>query len=244
MKNSSSFFTRTSFTLSLACLAAGLVVAACDLDDKDLGNDPVGTTGDQGTCEPGDTKMEDCNTCSCEDGLWACTEIGCGNDDSGSGGSGNGDSSSGDDPDCDPEDDPSDECNSCSCDAGLWSCTAQACADPEVGVCDGTEPLDALFVLDASVAGDQLLLSVEYSGGCAEHVVGTCWDETFAESEPVQASVTITHDANGDKCEAIEGQELSISLLPLRNAWVDAYMQASGTITLNIAGWGAIDYSF
>ena len=29
-------------------------------------------------CTEGDTRPQDCNTCRCEGGLWACTELHCG----------------------------------------------------------------------------------------------------------------------------------------------------------------------
>lgn len=47
-------------------LALGVGLGACD--SKSLGEE---------TCKDGETKQVDCNTCSCSDGQWACTEKAC-----------------------------------------------------------------------------------------------------------------------------------------------------------------------
>jgi hypothetical protein len=263
-------FVRSSLRFSFAGLFVGLLASACDLPDKNLGDDPAGTTG--GSCEPGETMMQDCNTCSCEDGQWACTEIGC----DPTGGSADGGET------CDPSQDPSDDCNSCSCEDGQWACTQigcegttghidfdcdpaedltdecvtceclasgewlcsdEACVHP-VELCQDTDPTDPLFVTDASITGDTLSLSVESSGGCESHEYGSCWDGSFAESDPVQAGLRINHENNDDPCEAIVTAELTIDLTSMRDAWIDAYQQPSGTIIVQLAGWGPLDYSF
>lgn len=263
---------RASLPLSLAGLFAGLLASACDLPDKNLGDDAddASASSDGGTCEPGDTMMQDCNTCTCMDGQWACTEIGCepdtGNDD---------------DAACDPLQDPSDDCNECSCVAGEWACTDLGCGgstghidfdcDPDedqsneciaceclasgqwlcsdscahpVELCEASDPTDPLTVDEAIVAGDTLTVSVSHGGGCAEHVYGSCWDGSFAESEPVQTWVQLTHEDNDDSCDAIVSTDVVIDLAPMRDAWIDAYQQPSGTIIVHVADWGSVDYSF
>jgi hypothetical protein len=260
---------RSSLSLSFAGLLAGLFSAACDLPDKNLGNDDgAGSTTDGGACQPGETMMLDCNTCSCEDGHWACTEIACdptvGDDGTTDGGT------------CDPADDPSDECNSCSCHDGHWACTEIACEPTGVGTCDPAdnptngcnacgcehgewtctaeecpehpaveicgddEPSDPLTITHAAIAGDTLLVSVSHGGGCVAHGYGSCWDGLFAESDPVQTWLKINHEDNDDPCDAIVTAELSFDLTPMR----DAYQQPSGTIIVHVADWGSLDYSF
>lgn len=76
------------------------------------------------------------------------------------------------------------------------------------------------------------------------HGYGSCWDGSFAESDPVQAWLQLNHEDNDDPCDAIVMEELSIDLVPMRDAWIDAYQQASGTIILHVADWGSLDYSF
>lgn len=272
MNISLGFILRRALPLSSALALAGLLAAACDLPDKNLGggdDDPSGTTtGD--VCEPGDEMAADCNTCTCVDGQWACTEIAC------AGSSDGADSGYA----CDPAEDPSDDCSSCSCVDGEWLCTAIACADtepdacepgtnptngcntcscetgewictdeacpeePAVALCDGTEPNDPLFVTNASIMGDTLLVDVESSGGCVAHGYGSCWDGNFDESNPVQVSLQINHEDNDDPCEAIVMDTLSFDLTPVRDAWIDAYQSPSGTIILNVADWGSLDYTF
>ncbi len=264
-------FLRSALGLSLAGLLTGLLVSACDLPDKNLGDDPAGTTG--GSCEPGDSMMMDCNTCSCVDGQWACTEIGC-DPTAGSGGAESGGMSCdpGDEPvddcntcdcvngewictaigcdptagSCDPADNPTNGCNTCECDAaGDWICTDEACPEnPAVAICEGTEPTDPLFVMEASITGDTLSLNVSHGGGCVEHAYGSCWDGSFAESDPVQAWLQINHEDNDDPCDAIVEQALEFDLTLMRDAWIDAYQQPSGTITLHVADWGSLDYTF
>ena len=275
MKTSITPDLRNTLSLGLAGLLAGLCASACDLPDKDLGADPMSTTGDSGTagddgpCVDGDTKMEDCNTCTCEGGSWSCTEIACGDESGGNACDPNdlpdcGDCSCEDglwvctaigcDPtggsdtgvgECDPDEEPDDGCNGCLCQDGTWTCTANVCPDsPPVGICDGTEVVDPFTILDAAVMDHELLLTVQYSGGCATHDFGTCWDEAFLESEPVQVGLLISHEDNVDFYDAAPTEMLAFDLSPVRNAWIDAYQQLSGTITLNVAGWGSIDYTF
>ncbi len=107
---------RTSLSLALVSGVAGLAVMACDLPDRNLGLDPAAAETGAQPCTPGEMRMEDCNTCTCEPtGTWACTEMACQ-------GTADGTESGG----CaGPE--PVDPCNTCSCQAGGWVCTDQAC---------------------------------------------------------------------------------------------------------------------
>lgn len=199
-------------------------------------SDGSGTAGGTaGACDS--ATLPDCGDCVCEDGGWSCNDIGC-DPTGGETGSTGGD-------ECDPETEPNDGCNECICLEGEWACTDLACpgGDP-VAVCSGGEVIDPFTIQTAAVVGDQLLLTVEYSGGCMVHDFGSCWDESFAESEPVQVSLTISHEDNDDPCDSLPVEMLAYDLTPVRNAWIDAYQQLSGTITLNVSGWGAIDYSF
>lgn len=73
-------------TLNFSLLIASLLlVPACDLPDKQLGDETETTDssadtddGNDGQCEPGDTMQPDsCNSCSCNEGQWVCTEVDC-----------------------------------------------------------------------------------------------------------------------------------------------------------------------
>jgi len=70
-------------------------------------------------CKPGDTTKDDCNTCVCHDGAWACTKKFCVDDDV-------------DVAECKPGQvkKAGDGCNACKCaDNGSWACTLKLCLD-------------------------------------------------------------------------------------------------------------------
>jgi hypothetical protein len=103
-----------SAPLLLVGALVGLTLAACDLGPKMIGNETEGALD----CQNGDTKPSDdgCNTCSCLDGEWACTEKACEGQSSGP-------------VQCEEGammPDP-DGCNTCTCINGGWACTAQLC---------------------------------------------------------------------------------------------------------------------
>lgn len=257
-------FLRASLRLSCAGALVGMLSSACDLPDKNLGDDPAGSSSDSGgPCEPGESMMMDCNTCECDaGGQWSCTEIAC--DPTGGLTCDPGDepvdecntcecvdgewlctTMACEPPVCNPDENPSDGCNTCECIDGQWLCTDEACPEtPPVALCDGTEPADPLIITEASITDDTLSLSVEHGGGCEVHVYGSCWDGSFAESDPVQAWLQINHEDNDDPCDAIVQQALTFDLVPLRDSWIDAYQQPSGTITLHVGDWGSLDYTF
>jgi len=103
------FFSNTS--LLLAGALVGLTLAACDLGAKSIGNE----NEEPAECKSGESKEDDCNTCTCVDGDWTCTELVC------------------DGPivECkDGDSKPSDDlCNTCTCNEGFWACTQKACDD-------------------------------------------------------------------------------------------------------------------
>ena len=249
---------------------------ACGDPTGDPTGDPSGDpSGDPPVCEDGDSKPADdgCNNCTCYDGQWACTEIACGDE-------------------CQPGDKKMDECNTCDCYMGGWVCTDAACpgtdtdgdtepgsdtidptaADPVCGdgVVDGNEfcddgnqvdddrcpndcglgdnacgASDPLTIDSAMIAGDALVTQVTYGGGCQEHLISLCWDDSFAESDPVQAWIGLSHDAQDDECDALITEMRSIDLSPLREAYQAGYQTENGEIILHLDGWdGSLLYSF
>ena len=67
------------------------------------------------------------------------------------------------------------------------------CPDPIV--------TDAIRVRTARIEGDRLILDVE-GGACGEeHYYGACYEQSFLESYPVQGTLHVLYDANGDTCE-------------------------------------------
>ncbi len=106
---------------------------------------------------------------------------------------------------------------------------------PQSSWWEGIPPLD----LDAGryrvrVDGDTLSLQVGYGGGCRVHQFGLVISSDFMESEPVQTTALLTHDADGDPCEAYILTWLIADLAPLKVEWQTAYQADSGTIVLHL----------
>ncbi|MCB9746660.1 MAG: hypothetical protein H6740_29060 [Alphaproteobacteria bacterium] len=103
---------------------------------------------------------------------------------------------------------------------------------------------DPVDFVEARVSGDSLEVDVAFGGGCEAHDFAICWpDQAFLESEPVQVNLEIWHDANGDGCEAYLRETIMADLSGLKQSWMDAYQQSSGTILINIGG-EQVEYSF
>ena len=93
------------------------------------------------------------------------------------------------------------------------------------------------FVLSAAaIAGDTLAVTVEYGGGCAEHVFALDASGAFLESDPVQLVVSLAHNANGDACQRWVTQDYCFSLAPLKARYREEYQQDSGAIVLQLEG--------
>lgn len=169
------------------------------------------------TCEDGENRPapDGCNTCTCSNDAWACTEMACGDDP--------------DDTVSNDNNEPGDNVD------------APDVLPLEIGACDpDTDPLN---VSNVKIAGDRLFVDIGHGGGCAEHTYRACWEGSFLESNPVQANIVLEHDANGDMCEAYLQETLEIDLTPMRENYEMGYPGTDGIILLGIGGEGAT-YSF
>lgn len=96
------------------------------------------------------------------------------------------------------------------------------CSDAEVfkgaaireGGPDGLSA-DPLTITGVSVAVNTLRIGVQYSGGCGDHVIDLYSDGTILISEPGQINLRLSHDANGDECEAVVSDTLEFDLTTL-----------------------------
>jgi hypothetical protein len=88
----------------------------------------------------------------------------------------------------------------------------------------------------SSLSGSDLLVTVEYGGGCEVHDWTLCWDGSFAESFPVQAFLTLDHDANNDTCLALLTEQITFDLSELELAWIAGYGPGPGTILVHLDG--------
>jgi len=103
----------------------------------------------------------------------------------------------------------------------------------------------ATEIVAVAVEGDELVVGVEYGGGCSTHTFSTCWpDGSFMESDPVQVSLELLHEADApDPCDMWVSDEMRLDLTPLRVAWVESYGTGAGTVVIHLGGFTA-DYVF
>ncbi len=94
---------------------------------------------------------------------------------------------------------------------------------------------DPLQINSVSIFGDNLTISVSYSGGCKEHDFGLFAGRAFMESNPVQAQLIFAHNAHGDECEAWITKTLNFNLSPLKDVYKNNYGSGKGSIYLRIA---------
>ena len=74
---------------------------------------------------------------------------------------------------------------------------------------------DPDIIRDARIEGDELVLDVQYGGGCEEHEFALHWDGLILESLPAQVNLTLLHDSNNDFCEALKFDELRFDISAL-----------------------------
>ena len=128
------------------------------------------------------------------------------------------------------------------CDEGIcnWNYVQQ---EPFIPACQSDEG-DPFSILGASLDGNELVVDVEYSGGCTEHTFTLCWpDQAFQESSPVQAALELLHDDMGDACDAVLTEEVRLSLTPLEEAYAAQYPGTPGTVDIGI-GSETLRYEF
>jgi len=102
--------------------------------------------------------------------------------------------------------------------------------------CGKNDPSDDITVMSATLDGSELLISAGHGAGCAEHSYALCYEQEWAESEPVQIGLKLLHDAGGEMCEAYAMLDLRFDLAPLEEAYNDAYQADGGTISLSLDG--------
>ncbi len=103
---------------------------------------------------------------------------------------------------------------------------------------------DYFYIESAKIIKDTLQIEVSASGGCEEHLFDLYWDGSFLESYPVQTKLTLTHDSQGDICEAIIRKTLVFDLSSLKKSYQSGYLTQSGTIIISINNEKSLSYSF
>jgi hypothetical protein len=115
------------------------------------------------------------------------------------------------------------------------------CADcDQVYECPEDVTSDPITVVGSYFVGKQIKLFTKHSGGCASHSYSLCYQPGFLESYPVQGSLVLVHNANGDACEAELGANLTFDLTPYANLYEDSYGGEGGIIRTNFGtfAWG------
>jgi hypothetical protein len=119
-----------------------------------------------GAAEPAD---DGCNTCTCTEGGWSCTEEACGTECTAGDLAGSG---------------SSDGCNTCTCVDGFWSCTEMDC--PVEPMCTPGESVVAPDGCNTCLCGDDGTLTACTDKACVEEPVGcggwlgdTCGDDEY-----------------------------------------------------------------
>jgi len=84
------------------------------------------------------------------------------------------------------------------------------------------------------LSGDLLTITVEYSGGCDDHVFSLHAGACVLESWPPQSDIYLVHDDPGDPCDAIVTEELVFDLVPLKKTYREDLQGRSRTLVLNI----------
>jgi len=165
-----------------ALLLVGVLIAC-------PGPKQIGTESDTNInemCMDGDMKPADdgCNTCSCVDGDWACTEKACNDEDAPPAECEDGD-----------EKPAPDGCNTCSCYEGTWACTDIGCPATEPG---GTETGTDGETETGATSGATTGTGGESSAG--ETGPGfVCGDGVLAAEEQCDDG----NNADGDGCSSV-----------------------------------------
>jgi len=91
------------------------------------------------------------------------------------------------------------------------------------GTRDTDWPRDPYQLGRVEVAGLVLTAELTYGGGCGLHRADLVLWGGWMESWPVQINALISHDDADDPCDGVVTEERSFALLPLREAYEDAY---------------------
>ncbi len=105
---------------------------------------------------------------------------------------------------------------------------------------------EAFEFFSVDLDGDLLTIEVSYSGGLISHDFELIGAGEFMESYPIQTSVVLSHDSNGDLGEALITKELIFDLKPLKEAFFSIYSFFSPddiSLKINLEGYGQILYN-
>lgn len=137
--------------------------------------------------------------------------------------------------------------STCDCPAAVgFACEQSSCTwnylPSNWGMCSSSG--DPFNYRSLQITGDLAYVGVQFGGGCADHSFTTCWpDLSFAESNPVQVALQLSHESNDDPCDAVLEETVEVDLSVVRKAWQSMYRQEHGEIWVKIGDQSAT-YSF
>lgn len=109
--------------------------------------------------------------------------------------------------------------------------------ETNVVVADGRSWGDADYVANsAALDGDRLTIEVSYAGGCRSHAFTLVISASFLESDPVQLTAVLAHEANDDPCLAWFTESRVFDLALVRERHRQVYGPGPGRVALNIEG--------
>jgi hypothetical protein len=94
---------------------------------------------------------------------------------------------------------------------------------------------DVLTINSASIEKDELVMSVSYSGGCRDHIIDLYSYTGIMKSNPPQMNLVLSHNANGDMCEAYITKNIRFDLSKIKE-YLGGLVGVTGTVILNING--------
>lgn len=74
---------------------------------------------------------------------------------------------------------------------------------------------NAFKINHAKKKGDILKINLSYSGGCSYHGFEVIWNGIVYTEDPCLVNLIISHDANGDLCEAYVTETIDVNLKEL-----------------------------
>lgn len=96
-----------------------------------------------------------------------------------------------------------------------------------------------------TLKGDLLTIKFTYTGGLEIHVFELIGSGDFAESAPIQTTLVLSHDANGDSGEVLVSKELNFDLKPLKEAFLQYYdfYAPPDSLLIQLESYGEITYT-
>ncbi|MBS3944842.1 MAG: hypothetical protein KGZ42_05045 [Melioribacter sp.] len=82
---------------------------------------------------------------------------------------------------------------------------------------------DPLNVNSVSLNKDEIKFNVSYSGGCKEHIIELYAFKEIQKTNPAQVTLLLSHNSNGDMCEAYLTKTVSFNLSNLKNHLKSTY---------------------